>query len=185
MKVVFNEVKATQLAALVLEYRGGTTNLLDLMKILYCIEREAFLKFRTPFTGDAYVSMKHGMVLSETYDLLKGKKSLPPRFWSKYIERDTDSYNVTLKAKPGVDEFSHAEIALLESAVEKYGSMSTKELLDEVHHKQLPEWEMPQDPVKQIPVAHEVMLSKAGVSAEEINKIAHRSEVRSMFECVI
>lgn len=185
MKVVFNEVKATQLAALVLESRGGSLDLLDLMKILYCIDREVFLKFHKPFIGDKYVAMEHGMVLSETYNLMKGEKSWPPRQWSEFIIRDPESYSVSLKSNPGIDEFSKAEMELVAELINKYGSMSRKEIINEVHHKQLPEWVKPEDPVKQIPVSYEEMLTKAGVVDADITKISHRSEVRSMFECVI
>ncbi len=65
----FNEKKATQLAVLLLGKRGGEMDLLDFIKLMYLIDREALFRWGSYITGDRYVSMCKGMVLSETYDL--------------------------------------------------------------------------------------------------------------------
>lgn len=127
MNTSFNEKKATQLAAIVLERMGGKMDVLDLMKELYYIDRQAFLKFRVPFTGDAYVSMTNGMVLSQTYDLSKGKPHFPTRFWAKHIDRDRESYEVRLIVKPEIDEFSKAELEFVYDMIDackKIGSVT-------------------------------------------------------------
>jgi len=43
---------------------------LKLIKLLYIIDREALLRWGRPLTGDRYVSMDHGPVLSQTLNLI-------------------------------------------------------------------------------------------------------------------
>ena len=42
-----------------------------LLKMLYIAERESLKENGFPITGDTYVAMRHGAVLSRTYDLMK------------------------------------------------------------------------------------------------------------------
>lgn len=68
---IFSERKAAEAAAFLLLKGGGGLELLKLMKLMYLAERESFKKYGESITGDAFVSMQHGPVLSGTYDFAK------------------------------------------------------------------------------------------------------------------
>ncbi len=53
----FNERKATQAAAYLLQMRGGTMSYMKLIKLLYLADRAALVRFGRPITTDRYVSM--------------------------------------------------------------------------------------------------------------------------------
>lgn len=184
MNTTFNERKAAQLAAIILAANGGQMDVLDLMKQLYCVDRSVFLRFRNPCTGDAYVSMENGMVLSQSYNLSKGAKHFPPSFWEQHIERDVHSFAVRLKHEPGNDEFSESEIAYILELVNEYRTKSRHEMIDLIHHK-LPEWIDPPEGTKRVLVEYEDVLEKEGLEQPEIDRIAHKAEVRSMFESAL
>lgn len=185
MNTTFNERKATQLAAIVLESNGGQMDVLDLMKQLYCLDRESFLKFRNPCTGDAYVSMPRGMVLSQSYNLSKGHKHFPPTFWETCIERVPKSYTVMLKRDPGHDEFSEEELTFVREKAKEVSLKSRDEMINWVHHK-LPEWIKPPEGTKRVLIEYEYVLRKAlDLEQPEIDRIAHKAEVRSMFKSAI
>src|SRR4051812_9596906 len=54
MRISFNEQKATQAAARLLELRGGRISYLKLIKLLYLADREALLQWGRPITTDSY-----------------------------------------------------------------------------------------------------------------------------------
>ncbi len=77
---------------------------LGLLKMLYIADRLALKTMDQPITGDRYVSMDYGPVLSGVYDLIKGQpvdSALP--LWSKYISPQDSNY-VDLLQYPGNEE---------------------------------------------------------------------------------
>ncbi|HTH08426.1 MAG TPA: Panacea domain-containing protein, partial [Acidovorax sp.] len=68
MSGTFNERKAAQAAACLLHKAGGSLSVLKLMKLMYLAERRSLKKYGDTITGDAFVSMPHGPVLSMTYN---------------------------------------------------------------------------------------------------------------------
>jgi len=46
---------------------------LKLMKMMYMSDRRSLEQIETTITGDSYVSMKYGLVLSNVYDLIGGR----------------------------------------------------------------------------------------------------------------
>jgi len=140
MKPSFKEDKATQAAALFLMLRGAPMSHLKLMKLLYLAEREAFIRLGRPITFDSYVSMSHGPVLSQTYDLLTGE-SQDKGYWENAITAP-ENYEVTLKSDPGTDKLSSAEEEIIKEIFGKFGRKSRWELRDFTHT--LDEWQDPQ-----------------------------------------
>jgi len=49
-------------------------NYLKLMKLLYLADRESMRRNGRPISGDRYVSMDHGPVLSQTLNLINGAR---------------------------------------------------------------------------------------------------------------
>src|SRR5208282_1109470 len=117
----YNERRATQAAAIFLKKAVGKLNYMVLIKFLYLSDREALLKWGTPITGDSYLSMRWGPVLSRTHDLIT--EELPEEeaassFWKKHIHQE--GYEVILQKDPGDDELSEADEALLGRIFEEF-----------------------------------------------------------------
>jgi len=89
---MFSETIITQMAAYLLKKRGNRMAI----KLLYLAERKAVSKWGEPISGDHFVSMPHGPILSQTYELIKSQPSpgeVSP--WHDFI-KDEDNYEVSL-----------------------------------------------------------------------------------------
>lgn len=180
MKTKYNEKKATQVAALILKRKGGKMDLIDLMKTIYCVDREALVKYRWPLTGDRYSALKRGMVLSHTYDLAKGDFALPTH-WGTYIKREDGSYELKLDGDPGVDELSLTEIELVNDVLDNLENVPRTTMIEKIHHSKFPEWKDPGS--SSFTVLYEDVLAAEGLNSDEINTFVGQVEVHSMFEC--
>src|SRR5205823_929857 len=114
MRLRFNERKATQSAARLLELGGGRMEYIKLIKLLYLADREALLRWGRPITTDRHVSMPKGPVLSQIYDLIR----LEPEpgiasFWRDHIET-IPGWSVQITSDPSNEELSRAEESLLD-----------------------------------------------------------------------
>lgn len=176
----YNEEKATQIACYIIKKRGGKINILKLMKLMYLIDRETLLRWGWSLTGDAYVSMPKGMVLSRTYNLVN-EESLPTSYWKTYVSAPT-RYDVTLIADPEVDELSDAEIGLIDELYEKFGHLNRWVLVDEVHHK-LPEWVDPNG--SSLGVEYRAVLEESGKSEQEIFETLSELEGLALLEKLV
>ena len=97
----FHPEKAVEAAAILLKLHGKPMKYLGLLKILYIADRIALQRIEQPITGDHYVSMDYGPVLSKVYDLIKGQPvddALP--LWSKFISPGSPDYYVSLLSDP-------------------------------------------------------------------------------------
>jgi hypothetical protein len=102
---------------------------IKLLKLLYLAERQAMVKWGDSISGDHFVSMPHGPVLSQTYDLIKGHVTQGADSpWQKMI-KDEQNYEVSLKNDfelddlddlDDLDELSLSEISILETTFDKY-----------------------------------------------------------------
>jgi uncharacterized phage-associated protein len=177
MELKYNEKKAVQIVALLLQKNNGAMDMLHLTKLVYLVDREAFMRWGMPLTGDRYASMKRGMVLSTTYDLSKGK--FLGRFWDKFISKPDHNYKMTLLADPDIDELSEEDIELIDEIYKNYGNKSTSFLIEEVHHK-LPEWVDVGSSSLILP--YEKVLEKNGFEGEKLKLILEELEEYSYFE---
>jgi uncharacterized phage-associated protein len=172
MRPQYQEVKAFQVACLLLSLRGGTMSYMKLLKLMYLIDRTALIKWGRSLTFDSVVSMNNGLVLSNTYDLIVGDS--PPNtqsIWRLHISYPNVSKDVTLEdGAIEYDELSDAEEELIRDIFEKYGKMSRWELVD-LHHK-LPEWSFPNGSA--IPHSFREILSRSG--EKEISSIEQIDE---------
>lgn len=177
----FDERKATAAAALLLELAGGTMEYLRLLKLLYIADREALDALGRPITGDKFVSMKHGPVLSQTYNLIK--RVVLPQLpgggspWVEHIE-GVGRYRVHLKKHPGVGALSEAETAVLAKVFQLYRDHDVWTLRDETHT--LPEWEDPGVSSKEIGV--EEMLLVLGKSEADIDAVRQSAREAAQFD---
>lgn len=158
----FDERKATQAAARFLKLRGGKMSHLKLIKLLYLMDREALKRWGRPVTGDSYVSMPQGPVLSKTYELM----AFGGKTW-KEIVSEIGNYEVSLKGEPSTDDLSEAEIELIDEIFKEYGGLGRWKLRDLTHEFQ--EWTDPGQ--SSIPILIENLLKILGKTEAEISKI--------------
>jgi uncharacterized phage-associated protein len=167
----FHPEKAVEAAAVLCKLHGKPMKYLGLLKMLYIADRIALSRMEQPITGDHYVSMKYGPVLSSVYDLIKGNpvdEALP--LWTKYIRREGPNH-IALLADPGNLELCEEEEEILQQVYEKFGKLDPFHVAEWTHG--LPEWKDPHDSAMPILVVD--VLKNLGKSDEEIEGI--RQEV--------
>jgi len=177
----FNEAKTTQIAAFFIKKHGGTLNYTKLIKLLYLTDREALSRWERSLTGDSYVSMPNGPVLSQTYDLINypiflGSES----YWHKFISKS--AYDVSLKTEPDNNELSTREIDLITGVYEKYKDKTWGQMID-ICHDCCHEWEHPGD--TSIPIRIEDILKELKKTEKEIELIEEETSNLKYFNLVL
>ena len=181
MNLRFREAKTTQTAARLLKLRGGSMSYMKLIKLLYLVDREALLRWGRPVTGDRYVSMDRGPVLSRTLNLITeepcpGEDST----WAHHISKP-QNYEVQLSKDAPQDELSEAEAQLIEEIFGKFGTMSRWDLVEFVH--QLPEWQNPEGSA--IPIQYRDILRAGGKTDAEITAILQEIDSLAMADALL
>jgi len=168
MKQVFNERKATQVAASFIKLCGGRLNYMKLIKLMYLAERQALLKWGRPITYDSYFSLDRGPILSTTLDLIKKvRQPNSDHTWFEYISAPKD-YEVTLCKDCPNDDLSEVEESLINKIFQKYKQSDEWDLVNHLHDI-LPEWKFPNG--SSIPITYKDILIAGGKSEEEIESI--------------
>ncbi|MEO8890724.1 MAG: Panacea domain-containing protein [Coleofasciculaceae cyanobacterium] len=163
-------LKAVQVAAMFLKLHGGRMEFLTLLKLMYKADRVAFEKIDKPVTGDKYVSMNKGPVLSGVYDLIKdNQKYQKTDVWKRYISTRNDSSNheVRLLEDPGFDELSEEEEEIIKDAYKEWGRLNRFDIVALTHD--FPEWKNPHG--SSIPIDVIDILKNVGKTQEEIDYI--------------
>lgn len=171
----FDEEKVTEAAAFLLELRGGCMHYIKLLKLLYIADREAFSDWGTPISNDNYVSMDHGPVLSQTYNLIRDGG----RFWSAYISAPFRDYEIELTTSlQKKRKLSLAEEDTLRKVFEEYGHQNRWAIVDFMHT--LPEWKNPGG--SSIPISIIEILRALNESDEDIQAIVSEIEQERRIE---
>ncbi len=160
----FQLEKAVEAVAVLLKLHGGPLNYLALLKMLYIADRTALGELEQTITGDCYVSMDHGPVLSNVYDLIKGQSV--NQGWHQFIT--TQNYDVELICDPGEAELSEAELEILQQVYQDYGDLDPFEIAELTH--KFPEWQDPHGSA--IAISLEEILHNLGKTEAEITQIA-------------
>ncbi len=181
MRLRFKEAKTTQAAARLLELRGNPMSYLKLIKLLYIIDREALLRWGRPVTGDRYVSMDHGPVLSQTLNLITEEpRPEEHTFWANHISQP-EKYEVRLHRSAATDELSEAELQLIQEIFGKYGHLKRWDLVALVH--QFPEWQDPEGSA--IPIQYRDILKAGGKTEGEIEAILQEIDGLAMADALL
>ena len=138
-----NIEKLIQTTGYILAKYNGVLNYTKLIKILYLSDRKSLSETGYSITGDSYVSMKNGPVLSTLYDLIKNKSndiSLQYYWNSKFT---TDCYDIhqgcTFIPK---GELSDSDTEILDSVDKQFHKKSYSFMIDYVHNPiNCPEWQ--------------------------------------------
>ncbi len=170
----FDERKTAAAAGVLLVEAGRKMKYLRLIKLLYFADRKSWERFGRPITGDDYVAMKLGPVLSHTFNLIRYPAESGP--WAETIETIPD-HIVALKAEPNLGSLSDAEIEILKEAHSLYSTIDQWKLSKEISHA-LPEWK---DPGRSSnPIAPEDILRALEKDDEEIEE-ARQEAVESAY----
>jgi uncharacterized phage-associated protein len=177
---LFDEDRAAQAAAYLLQRAGEPLTVLKLMKLLYLAERRSLQLHAVPLVGDVPVAMQHGPVLSRTLDLINGSAAGTTGAWDALIAERGPNHEVTLR--DGAQAFgalSRADLRVLDETWQQFGGMLPWDLVRHCH-RNLPEWESPGYGAIEIPV-HRIFRA-FGLSAEEAEAAveAQAREARAM-----
>lgn len=167
----YNEEKATQVAALLLEQSNCRMGLLKFMKIMYDIEREALERWSSPMTFDSMCSMKAGQVLSNTYDNTKPENTRV--FWDEYMDTASSRKSITLKKNCPTGKLCRAEIDLIKEIYNRDKDKTSTQLSNE-HHR-YPEYVKTTGP--SIPTDYTKLLKALGKTQEQISSF--KNDMRS------
>jgi len=172
---MFSQRKVAQMTAFLLDRGRGRMNCLKLMKLLYLADRESLKRHGEPISGDRYVSMDHGPVLSQTLNLINGAVELEEEGWGHWIADRADN-DVSLRRKVSrnsLDELSNAELSVLEAIYAKFGKWNKWKLRDYTH-RYCPEWKDPKG--SSLPIEIIDIFKALGRSPAEARKLAGRIE---------
>lgn len=171
---VFRPRKTVEAAATFLKLHDKPMKYLGLLKMLYLADRIALSQMEQPITGDRYVSMKYGPVLSIVYDLVKENersnnhdfvnKALP--IWSKFIS-SKKNHKVSLLKLPEIQELCEEEEEIIEKVYQTFGKLDPFTVAEWTHD--LKEWQNPGNSA--IPIKIEDILVSIEKSQEEIEEI--------------
>ncbi|WP_025672780.1 Panacea domain-containing protein [Salinivibrio socompensis] len=179
---MFSEEKVTHMAAYLLLKNDRRMPCIKLLKLLYLAERQAFDKWGSSMSGDRFVSMPHGPVMSQTYDLMKGfghKQST----WQSLIQDEAD-YDVSLKPDTEIeelDELSRSEMRILDSIIETYGHMGPFQLVDFTHDS-CDEWQDPQG--SSFPIKPEAIFRALGKNDLEVKKLVDKNREEQALDSI-
>jgi uncharacterized phage-associated protein len=169
---LFNERKAAQAAAFLLHRAGGRLPLLKLVKLLYLSERHSLKEYGDTITGDSFVAMPQGPVLSMTYDHINGGLPSSEGGWTAWVA-DRSGHDVALRdasmiGSPEEDllALSETDIECLDAVWSQFGRMGKWDLVKYTHSEACPEWEDPKGSSRPIPPAR--LFKAFGCSPEEV-----------------
>jgi len=179
--MAFREDKAAALAAIFLERAGGELEYLKLLKLMYLAERESLLSVGGSITNDIFVSMKHGPVMSTTYDLIKENwEDLDHETWEASFAKH--GFRLRLwKSPPVADILSPFEVELADRIWSQFGKVNQWELVDWIHET-FPEW---QATTSAIPIERESIYRAMGLSEDEIQSRLTLQRGTSEFDALL
>ncbi len=170
MRFVFEERRAAQAASVLLERAGGAMEYIKLIKLLYLADRAALIETGSPITGDRFVSMKYGPVLSNVLNLIKEPKPREDSIWHRYIERRR--FDAVLMGSAECDRLAKYETDLLNGIFDSYGDWKPWAVVNHTHS--LPEWRDPGETSIAIDPAE--ILRFAGYSDDAVDLAIGQSE---------
>lgn len=181
---MFSEEKAAQVAAYLLQHRGGQMSYLKLMKLMYLADRVSMDDYGFPISDDAWFSMSLGPVLSNTLELVQsgGREG----DWDEWVRPGDQAHSVAL-ARPhpnrdDFDELSDAEIEVLDNVWHEHGHKTRWQLVDYTHEV-CAEWHNPFGSSR--PISPQEMLKALGRSPEEASELSQELYQRRQLNSVM
>ena len=169
---LYDEVKATQVASLLMELNGGEMDYAKCIKIMYNIERESLNRWMRPVTFDDLFSLPHGLVVSNTLDKAKLENQKVDSFWRQHLETipaTGNDYTIRLTEECGKGKLSRAEVKLIAELYQQYKEKTAGQMMDEHHTSSMfPEYKDPEG--SSIKTTYSNLLRVLGKSPEQITQ---------------
>ena len=165
---MFRDEKIVHMAAYLIEKLGGEVERLKLIKLLYLTDRKSLEDRGYSISRDEFVSMRQGLVLSRTYDLMR-VRSAAHLMWDDLIENvgGKKPFHRLRKKNPKLDALSRYDRKVMDGIIATYGQMTSKELVEHIHTT-CPEWKDPRGTSKRkIPVGVKEILQELGYSKKD------------------
>ena len=176
---MFRDEKITHMAAYLIRALGGRASHIQLLKLMYLADRQSFDDRGHSISGDRFVAMKQGPVLSNAYDFMKGTGSAQS-VWDSVIENIAKTYYHSLRNDDvDLDLISPYEEKVLSEVVRAHRGKSSKELVKYVHDN-CPEWEDPGKTSK--PIGIEKMLIALGYDEKTARCCKRRASARAVLD---
>lgn len=173
---MFNEQKAAQIAAWFLSRQEGRMPHLKLMKLMYLADRQAMLTHGFPMTGDRFVAMPHGPVLSLTLSHINDEAPSSVGGWDSWISDKADFVVALARETPtreDLDELSDADLAVMADIWSRFGHMTKYQIRDYTHDPaNCPEWTDPKGSSNPIPF--KTVFLRHGFAESEADAMARR-----------
>lgn len=157
---------------------------LKLVKLMYLSERESLRLYGDVLTGDRFVSMPHGPVLSLTLNHIDDEAPSAANGWDTWIGDKANHTVSLLRAadRDSLDELSDDDLGILSKVWDEFGWM-TKYQIRDYTHKNCPEWQDPDG--SSVPIAYADVMRALGMetnAAEETEqRIRERSKLSRVF----
>ena len=176
-----NIEKLIQTCNYILRKHDFAFNYTKLIKLLYLADKESLKFSNQTITGDTYVSMDNGPVLSQLYDLIKNKcTNNTQELWnSRFIKNEFDLIAITNKIPDS--ELSKFEKRILDEIDERFKDYNYGKMINFVHNN-CPEWKAPQG--SSVPIDTKDILRSIGKTEDEINWIIEEQEAFEAEEAI-
>jgi hypothetical protein len=164
-----NIEKLVQACNYLLKKNDFRLNYTKLIKLLYLADKETLDATNDSMTGDTYASLPSGPVLSQLFDLIRGKykdKDAQTLWNSRFMVDGYDLVAVTDRIPYG--ELSRGEMNILDKVYNKFKGADFNDMIRYVH-KNCPEWKDPNG--SSVPIAMEDILKSLGRTEQEIEWI--------------
>ncbi|MDR2897430.1 MAG: SocA family protein [Spirochaetaceae bacterium] len=173
---MFNIEKVIQTCNYLLQKNGGSLNYTKMIKLLYLADRESLNEAGDTITGDTYVSMKNGPVLSTVYNLIKREQTneRDQIIWdSRFTKNGYDLIALSDRIPHG--ELSRFEMNTLDKLFDQFSNCDFNDMIQYVHNPEnCPEWK---DTNSSIPISlAEILEKRFGRTPEEIEWIIEEIE---------
>ncbi|SRR6266481_6119337 len=168
MQFEFDIRKAIAATAFLVDRQGGNLDMFLGLKMLYLADKNSLIKWGKTITGDKFVSMRRGPVLSRVYNLFKGEAARKNQ--EEWNTSFSELVNQSIRLMKNVDTgiLSKREMEVLESARKEINNCAPWDVAKWLHEV-CPEWEDPHG--SSSPINPRVILKNAGRTAEEIKTI--------------
>ena len=175
---IFDERKAAQASAFLLFKGKGRLSLLKLMKLMYLSERLSLGRYGDTITGDDFVSMKNGPVLSMMLNHLNGFVKSSPDGWDKWIadrsENIIELRDPSMIRTPEEDllALSETDLECLNEVWSEFGHWDSWKLVEYTHSEACPEWQDPGNSSRPIPPSR--LLKAVGYKPGKVEELTKR-----------
>ena len=138
IEFVFDERRAAQAAARLLERHGRPMSVRKLVTLLYLADRRSFVEAGYPITGDRFVNTADGPSLERIARLLDGEADEQSPWRSQIASADG---RAAADGWTELDEFSEYDEQIAEAIHDEFCRLSDEALGE--HARSLPEWTRP------------------------------------------